>query len=617
MPAPASVPTVVVSTLVIDLSSANAIERWSWGGGHDVKSWSEEGATLFSSTLPNALLEDLLVTPSIPIPESVASLVPGRTARVTLVARSAGATEFAAAYFVEGSEAPQWTVFKNIGNEYRQYVLYVEVTGIGAPHRICVWGDSTGSNLATLLQRIEIVIEDPLDRDPRGDNAVDGVVNELRQWSYDKLYKECDVDLARVGIGWASRLRTNRPSRDDWLGREDNYVVQLLDRVQAWRGQRPPGAEVFAQSERRAVVSIPVWGRGFVQCLTDILLPSLLSEGNIPGLADHAKILVYILAPASDAAYIAAHASCERLRRHAHVEFIIVDDLLTKLVSDHPEDGRRYWLYGALHQLTLSYAKILNADIFLLNPDTIYAQDSLSGLLLLGEAGFDAVVFTSLRLKRNAASRQFREYTDEDGAIRLNGTDLANIAVEFIHPVHRRSFMYPRNHDFLARMVNLYWEVPGAIVMHAAHLQPHFISNRALARLSGLDFNTVDTRLISRMFASPEDLQRLYVLPNMRDISYFEFTPEEREWPSSRQPFPMDKFAEAWFWPACTPLNDWIFRQKTEIPLENQPLIGLRSREIMDAETASLFAAIDRARPGVAGTRIAIAGTKNGAEITE
>src|SRR5712692_634946 len=284
MPAPAPIPTVVVSNFVLDLSSAGAIERWSWGAGHDVKRWDEEGAALFGSSDPDARPDDLLLTPSIPIPEAVAPLVSGRIARVLLVARSVGATEFAAAYFIEGSEATRWTIFKNIGNEYREYVFYVEATDKGAPHHICIWGDATGSNLAILIQRIEIIIEDPLDRDTRGDNAVDGVVNELRQWSYDKLYKDCDLDLARIGIGWISRLRTNRPSRDDWLGREDDYLVQLLDRVLAWRRQRPPGAEVFAEAERRAIISIPVWGRGFVQCLTDILLPSLLSEGNIPGL---------------------------------------------------------------------------------------------------------------------------------------------------------------------------------------------------------------------------------------------------------------------------------------------------------------------------------------------
>jgi len=602
VPAPAPIPAMVIGKFSLGVDGADGLSRWSWGPTHNVSTLDQEHGLIVSSTDPHANPGHLSVVPSIRIPEQFARLSAGRIVRVMVVARTVGADEFGVAYVVEGNERLEWTIFRNLDTEYREYVFDLEPADTGLPHHLCIWGDPTGKNLAVVIRSIDIAVEEPLDRDDRGYNQVDGVIQELRQWSYDKLYKECDVALARLGLDWVRRLRTHRSSRDNWLGREDHYLAALdyglLDNVLEWRrATPPPGAEAFNNADRRVVIGIPVWGAEFIQCLTDILLPSLLAEGNLPGLAKRARVLLYILAPTADAVAISNHPICALLRQYAQVEFVFVNETLVHPITNHPEDGRRYWLYGALHQISVYYAQALGADIFLLNPDTIYAQNSLVGLYALGEKGADAIVFTSLRLKRSAASRQFREYLDNDGAIRLDGVNLANIAVEFIHPVHRRCFMHPENRDFLPRMVNLQWEVPNAIVMHAAHLQPHFLSRRALARLSGLDYNTVDTRLISRMFVTSEELRHLYVLPCMRDICYFELTPEERVWPSSGRSFPNDRFAEEWFWPSCSPLNELLFQQRTEIVLENQPYVGLRSRESLDKEFKALLADIDRVRP--------------------
>ena len=178
----------------------------------------------------------------------------------------------------------------------------------------------------------------------------------------------------------------------------------------------------------------------------------------------------------------------------------------------------------------------------------------------------------------------------------MSAKELTNAAMPCIHDLSRRAFLYPQNRDFLVGHVNLYWEVPGGVIMHAPHQLPGIISHRALKDAVLMDCG-IDTALVSRLFDREALRERIHVLDRFDPVAYFEMTPRDRTAPPSGQGFPFATHATDHFWRHCNEFNLWLFKHRLFIPADVQPNIGLRSVEEVDAEVRRISADIEATRP--------------------
>lgn len=436
-----------------------------------------------------------------------------------------------------------------------------------------------------LLSRLEDLTE--------GDHETrQGVLNDVRFMAHHML-RRGDLE----GASYAFRCAKNLGRDDDPLTHQDRFLAALVPVVKSFADKRPAlAAAAKSMRQKRVAISLAAWGDDYIDVFTDLLIPSLLAPGNLPALAKDSDIVFYVVTTKEGRARIEQSASYSLVDRYAQFEFLEFPTALAESVTNDYADGKRYWLYGALQQVTVLYAADANMDLLLMTPDTVYSDGALRNLVTLTKDHYDAVLMTSVRTVRGPITQALRKKIGPDGALSMSSKDLLGTAMRHVHSLHQRCFMYPGNKDFLVGHVNLYWEVPGGVAVHAPHLLPAIVSRRVLKRLH-IDYYTIDTNLIAAAFATDQERERLLVLPSLEGLAYIELSPDDRQAPPSGMGFPFETHGKEHFWRHCTDLNLWIFHRRLFIPSPVQPGIGLRTLDEVDRELAGIIADIERQRP--------------------
>ena len=118
-----------------------------------------------------------------------------------------------------------------------------------------------------------------------------------------------------------------------------------------------------------------VWGERYVREFAQVSLPSYLSAGNIPELADNVDLEVVILTTGSSVHAFRNEPAFLRLQSLCHSRFLLIDDLITT--------GN----YGVI--LTLAYARgiidagadQLNTWFIFMNSDFVLADGGMKNLI--------------------------------------------------------------------------------------------------------------------------------------------------------------------------------------------------------------------------------------------
>lgn len=437
-----------------------------------------------------------------------------------------------------------------------------------------------------LLARLENLTE--------GDQkTVQGVLNDVRFMAHHML-RRGDLEGAAYAFRCAKHLGRN----DDPLTGQDQFLAALVPVVKSFTDKRPALADAAkSMREKRVAISLAAWGDDYIDVFVDLLIPSLLAPGNLPALAKESDIVFYVVTTKEGRQRIEQSSSYGLACRYARFEFLEFPTALAEAVTNDYGDGRRYWLYGALQQVTVLYAGDANMDLLLMTPDTVYSENALSHLVALTEERYDAVLMTSVRTVRGPFGADLRRRIDSGGVLSMSSADLLGTAMRHVHSLHRRCFLYPDNTDFLVGHVNLYWEVPGGVIVHAPHLLPAIVSRRALKRGLHIDYYTIDTNLIAEAFSTDEQREKLLVLPTLEDAAYVELSPDDREAPPTNSGFPYKSHGRDHFWRHCGDFNLWIFRRRLFIPSPVQPGIGLRAVDDVDRELAGIIADIECQHP--------------------
>lgn len=377
----------------------------------------------------------------------------------------------------------------------------------------------------------------------------------------------------------------------------DMFMPVFLDSISTTLAQgMPEQAEPSSPAGRAVALSVSVWGEDFVDKFTDVLLRSLIAPGNLPALSAKTDVIFYIATTPAGRDRIESSSVMAHVREHARVEYLEIPESLTD-ISFRPTDTRRYWLYGAFQQISLLFAQRIGADFVPLNPDTIYSDGMLDWLVDKVEQDFDCVCLTSHRLIAENAAPKFAELTNSDGAIALAPQDLIDIGAQYIHPHHKHCYRVPDSTQFHLGTVNMFWETPNALIIHAAHQLPAIISHRVLRDDLRPDFHTIDAGILARIFPTPESWERIAVVEKLDEICFFELTNHANEAPPELGVFSFENYVETQFWRACNDLNAWLFEKRIEMPINIQPGIGLRNTEDVDREVTAIIEAVKIHRP--------------------
>ncbi|MBF0560653.1 MAG: hypothetical protein HQL37_01305 [Alphaproteobacteria bacterium] len=441
------------------------------------------------------------------------------------------------------------------------------------------------NRIRELTETIETNVGYPPAADPRG------VLADVRGLGH-RFRKLGDLGGASIAFATAARLKLD----DDEQSALDSLLAELMPLIHALKSQGAPEVAP-ANGRRRVVITSVVWGDKYAQAFTDCLLPSLLAPGNIPALLERAQVILLLAATPEAQAIILKSPAGKLVSEMVELRFVTLPHHLPVAAQLSPyRESLNYWLYGAMQNLTVLFAKELDGDLMLMTPDTIYSNQALQRMFNLAESAYDAVVMTSLRTKWSNMTHWLKARLN-DGVIDLTASELTTLALPYIHPMSRQGFMYSWNHQFPLSNTTLCWEVPNGILIHSPHHLPAYISHRALRRDFLVDYFTIDTSLMANIFPDPAQFERIYVVGSLDEIAYFEMTPDGREVSGPTNLFPADTFATNYFWPQAAPLNHWLFTKRVCIPTRTQPGIGLRQLADAEREIQDILDDVERKRP--------------------
>lgn len=179
---------------------------------------------------------------------------------------------------------------------------------------------------------------------------------------------------------------------------------------------------------------VPVWGRSYVGRWLDRVLPSWLSQGNLPALAGSVDLRVVLLTRASDVEIIAAHPAGRKLAEICQIRFLDIEDL-------------QAWDMSAV-TLTLAYTRgareaqrrAPGAVAAFLNADFILGDGSLRALGRAIEDDCDIVLAPSLRALQDGVLPRLPP-VDETCAMTLPCDLLAGLALDHLHPTAAACFV--------------------------------------------------------------------------------------------------------------------------------------------------------------------------------
>jgi hypothetical protein len=193
-----------------------------------------------------------------------------------------------------------------------------------------------------------------------------------------------------------------------------------------------------------------VWGELYTRMFTEIGLPALLSDRNIPALARAFPIVLKVYTTDEDAWRITESPSYARLSRFVDVRF---------LPFDVSQQSDKYALMTVCHRIALADAATENAAVIFLAPDTIWADGSLETVARAAQAGKRAVLQGGLRVMKDAALEALRPVyaAGADGAVTVPAQALVRVALDHMSDDFKAWFWDAPG--FSRNPANVYWRV--------------------------------------------------------------------------------------------------------------------------------------------------------------
>ena len=210
---------------------------------------------------------------------------------------------------------------------------------------------------------------------------------------------------------------------------------------------------------------LQVWGESYTRSLTDIALPALLAEGNIPALAASRPTRLKLFTTDADMRRISDAPSFKRLQAHVTVDYSSLDGVPA---------GDKYAAMTAIQRGIVTESVEHDAALVWILPDTIWSDGSLKTVARAADAGKRGVMHAGIRVSKSTALRAATDLIGGQSVVSVDPHTLVRVALDHMHPYYRAFFWDAR--PFNRNPVNIYWRVgDDGMLMRGFHLHPLMI----------------------------------------------------------------------------------------------------------------------------------------------
>jgi len=234
------------------------------------------------------------------------------------------------------------------------------------------------------------------------------------------------------------------------------------------------------------ILHLCCWGKEYCAKVTRYLLPSLLSEGNLPTAAKEQKVTLLIHCDELSSFQLQQSLVLEHVKKYASVELIVLPEpLITaynsclrypsfsffkkiKIINAH----LRYFLLGALQSQALDLALKSQSYISFLMPDLVLSKKFLSNAFLMLE-NKKIVAATAFRSDYNKVVYQLDRYftNQQKTELVIPAEVLKDLQVNHMHAASKRTIISEETLNF-APCAHLLFESEKGFILRSFHYHP-------------------------------------------------------------------------------------------------------------------------------------------------
>jgi hypothetical protein len=279
-------------------------------------------------------------------------------------------------------------------------------------------------------------------------------------------------------------------------------------------------------------LGIVVWGRAFVDTLTDLMLPSLLAPGNLPAFAWRERTILLLITTREDEARIRAAPVFAALSAQVTVEFMIFAD--RPMVLDPPQ--LKYHLMTMLHEHLVARARRDDLGVIMLTPDVILADGALCRIERTIASGKRVLIAHAPSLERSLFMPLLIEWLRDTGGA-LDGRALAvpprALMRMATRSYHRVTWQYMADSDQFNPMTSAtYWRLGDegllARVFHSGPVYFHPADWSVPVVDDPTSGKTIDISYIGRACPDPESYD---LIGDSDEFLYVEISDADKVYP--------------------------------------------------------------------------------------
>lgn len=399
---------------------------------------------------------------------------------------------------------------------------------------------------------------------------VDGRLQALRQkilgWRTkyagtpveDEALDRIWVNLLRLGLFNELRFLASDcalPFRQEIKAFLDYGATQFATceaRGRAYRAGHPE-TEIFT-------MGCIVWGEDYIRNFLRYNVRSMLSDGNLPALAQQGKVIFSIVTDEAGKQRLSADPLFVRLSALADVEFTIIPDHLIEILRQGHLVRNFYILYGMLDHCSIYFAEGAGAHLFMIPVDCVVAEGSLANMANYRHEGYEVCGGGNLVAETETFLPAIDGRFAGDGPIRISTYELASLAFEHRHHYFQSQVIAAENSDFGRHPRELFWPVEGGVEIHSVFIHPLFTTASGLAKYRRKHFANIDYGMIPRLFTQSGPIKLMD--PSRAYVN--NFTAGHRRYETTGRSFAYEDFLRCHDW--TYPVQKACFNQVQRLP---------------------------------------------------
>lgn len=321
-----------------------------------------------------------------------------------------------------------------------------------------------------------------------------------------------------------------RPGLREFLEFCKDAYAQSQARGEAYREARP-GREIVT-------LGCVVWGKVYVDNFLRMNLRSMMSKGNIPGLAEQFATVLNIVTDEAGRRQIEAHPVFAEVAAIADVEFTVIPEAIIPMLYQGHVIRNFYVLFGMLEHCAVYFAQAAGSHLFMIPVDAVVADGSLVNMAAIRDEGYECCGGGNIVANTETFLPALEDWFG-DGPISISTRELASLAVKHAHHYFQSQIMAAENQDFGKHPRELFWPVEGGVEIHSVFIHPLFTTASALARYKRKHFANIDYGMIPRMFVTSEKIR---ILEKAERAYVNNFTARDRRYETTGRPFTVSDF---------------------------------------------------------------------------